>query len=194
MSTPILYNTLTEETLWNLFRKDDKDAYVYMYEKFAAELYSYGIHLCGDDALVQDCIHDLFVRIYNRRATLGATNSIKYYLFRSLRREIARQSMKQTKTVRKEEAALMKYDFEINLSAESIMIKNEEHAAMAKRLQQSVNSLPKKQREVIYLIYYCEMSYEQVANILDIAVRTVYNQVYNSIQKLKKELEEPAAA
>jgi RNA polymerase sigma factor (sigma-70 family) len=188
MATITLTNPTTPESvLWDQFRKGDEEAFTKIYEQFSDELFKYGLHLCGNEDTVQDCMHDLFVYIYSKRASLGATTSIKYYLFRSLKREIARASLKSKKTVHKEDMGEARhYNFEISLSPESIFLAKEGNRHTTLQLQTAVNGLPRSQREIIYLVYYSGLSYEQVAEILQLTIRTVYNQVYNAIQKLKE--------
>jgi RNA polymerase sigma factor (sigma-70 family) len=180
--------TTPESILWDQFRKGNEDAFTKIYEQFSDELFKYGLHLCGNENMVQDCMHDLFVYIYSKRANLGATTSIKYYLLRSLKREISKASLKSKKTVHKEDmsTATHHYNFEISLSPESIFLTKEGNRHTTLQLQTAVNELPRSQREIIYLVYYSGLSYEQVAEILQLTIRTVYNQVYNAIQKLKE--------
>jgi RNA polymerase sigma factor (sigma-70 family) len=178
--------TTPDSVLWDQFRKGDEAAFAQIYEQFSAELFKYGLHLCGNENTVQDCMHDLFVYIYSKRASLGATTSIKYYLLRSLKREISKAGLKSKKTIQKEDmSAVTHYNFEINLSPENILLAKEGSRHTALQLQAAVNGLPRSQREIIYLVYYSGLSYEQVAETLQLTIRTVYNQVYNAIQKLK---------
>jgi RNA polymerase sigma factor (sigma-70 family) len=188
MATIALANLTTPESiLWDQFRKGNEDAFTKIYEQFSDELFKYGLHLCGNEDTVQDCMHDLFVYIHSKRASLGATTSIKYYLFRSLKREIAKASLKSKKTVHKEDMSVARhYNFEISLSPESIFLAKESSRHTTLQLQTAVNGLPRSQREIIYLVYYSGLSYDQVAEILQLTIRTVYNQVYNAIQKLKE--------
>lgn len=91
-------STLSDDSdseLWQKFREGSEDAYASIYEKFSPVLFSYGYRLSQDEDLVKDCIQDLFVNLWLSRRKLGATDSIKFYLFRSLRREIFRQGNNQ---------------------------------------------------------------------------------------------------
>ncbi len=181
-----VFTAMSESALWDAFRQGDDGAFNHIYAHFSTDLFRYGMHLCGSDVLVQDCMHDLFVRIFSRRSTLGETTSIKFYLLRSLRREIAQASQKKTKEAQTSQAIANQYNFSFEQAAENSLVQKEQHNALSKAMLQAVNELPKKQREIVYLIFYCSLSYEQVADTLELTIRTVYNQVYNAVQRLKQ--------
>jgi RNA polymerase sigma factor (sigma-70 family) len=186
-------NTTSEGILWDRFRAGDEEAFATIYDRFAAELFKYGLHLCGSEELVKDCIHDLFVYIYAKRKNLGKTSSIKFYLFRCIKREIAKASLKSKRTITKEDmASIPAYNFEVAISPETILLAKESSRQATRQLQLAINDLPRSQREIVYLVYYAGFNYDQVAEVLQISMRTVYNQVYNAIQKLKLTLVPPA--
>jgi DNA-directed RNA polymerase specialized sigma24 family protein len=86
--------TATEHTLlWDAFRNGSEAAYAEMYELFAVDLYRYGYNLVKNKELVEDCLHELFLHLHNKRETLGATNNIQFYMYRALRRRLTRTIM-----------------------------------------------------------------------------------------------------
>lgn len=48
---------------------------------YASQVYSYGMRFTDDTELVKDCMHDVFVKIYQNRETLAFVDNIKLYLF-----------------------------------------------------------------------------------------------------------------
>ena len=61
-------------------------------------------------------------------------------------------------------------------------------AALAERaaaLQRSLNQLPPKQREVIYLRFYVDDSLEGIAAALDCSVGTVKSRLFNALERLR---------
>jgi RNA polymerase sigma factor (sigma-70 family) len=180
------YNNISEAQIWDAFRSGDDAAFDHIYNRYGEDLYRYGMHLCGDDSLVKDSLHDLFVRIISNRSGLGPTTSIKYYLLRSLRRQIAKASQKNSTQSTKLLDDDNSHAFRFEQHAELALVKQQTDSALSHTMLQAVNGLPKKQREIVYLIFYCNFSYEQVADTLELTIRTVYNQVYNAVQRLKE--------
>ncbi len=93
-----LYSTEIEleSGLWLRFKSGDKLAFAEMYERYAGVLYNYGFHITREQYIVEDAIQDLFVTLWQSRERLSDTTSIKYYLFRSLRRQIVKLSGKDS--------------------------------------------------------------------------------------------------
>jgi len=85
---------VSDKQLWKTFKAGGKTDFAQIYEKHAAVLYNYGRHIRTDQALVKDCIQELFIDIWKNRKTLGATDSIKFYLLKSLRRKIIYEAKK----------------------------------------------------------------------------------------------------
>ena len=84
-----------------------------------------------------------------------------------------------------EDSKERKNDFNIASSdpdPEKIMIKKQRVAI----LRQIVNQLKEKQRELVKLRYFKEMSYEEIAETLDIPLGTVKAQLHRSREKLFK--------
>ncbi|HYH55355.1 MAG TPA: sigma factor, partial [Anseongella sp.] len=113
---------LSEGELWDLFRKGEKEAFDLIYHNYVHLLYNYGIRISSDTVLVEDGIQDLFVEIWQKRATLGATGSIKYYLFKSLRRKISRKVLRETRFYHK---LLNRSGVDFELSPEQTLLDGE---------------------------------------------------------------------
>jgi RNA polymerase sigma factor (sigma-70 family) len=181
------YSHATDSEIWLDFRTGVDEAYTYIYKKYAPALYNYGRHLNKDKQLVKDCLHDLFVYLYQHRNTLGDTTSIKYYLFKSLKRRIS-LAIAPNVNFRQAEQLSENYDFEIIQSPELLLIAEQISSSQYEELRNAVNGLPTRQREVIYLLFYHNLSHQEIASIMSIEIRTVYNQVYKALEVLRKQL------
>ncbi|GEO03729.1 DNA-directed RNA polymerase sigma-70 factor [Adhaeribacter aerolatus] len=177
--------TISDAEIWAAFREGEEQAYEYIYKKFAPVLLNYGQHLIQDRQLVEDCMHDLFVQLYEHKATLGNTDSIKFYLFRSLRRKIA-EAVAHQKKFGKDLDLEQGKGFEVVSSPENQMIDEISVLLRDNTLQDAINQLPKRQREALYLLYFNQLSYKEISAIMTLEVRTVYNQVHNALENLKK--------
>lgn len=167
----------TEAQLWNDFRKGDRSAFAFIYVKFFPILFSYGHRMCKDGDLVQDCIQDLFVELSTASGRLSETTSIRYYLYRCIRRKIADRLLK----IRHQEIQpLDVYDHaaqgnDLILPIEFQQIELE--TASEKRLEilNALQFLTKKQRKVIQLRFYEDMSCKEISTRMSVNINTVYN-------------------
>ncbi|MGD1890616.1 MAG: hypothetical protein ACFB15_08475 [Cyclobacteriaceae bacterium] len=73
-STPAHF--LPDTQLWNQLREGQQSAYLAIYEQFSDILYQYGAKFTSDRELLLDCLHDLFLDLWDRRQYLGPTDSI----------------------------------------------------------------------------------------------------------------------
>lgn len=179
----------SDSELWNAFRQGDDEAFAYMYRKFAPILYNYGFHLCRNRDVVEDCIQDQFIHLQQHRAQLGDTDSIKFYLYRSLRRRIAEKAQANSRWVSDEEAPL-RTEFEVTMPAEASLIDAQTAADHKQKIEFLLNQLPRRQKEALYLMYYEKLSYPEVAQVMGLEVKSVYNLIYNSLVSLRNHVQQ----
>jgi RNA polymerase sigma factor (sigma-70 family) len=179
------YAASFDTELWSAFKMGDEGAFAQIYEQYAGLLYSYGTHLCKDEELVKDHIHTLFLDLWTSREDLGETSSIKFYLFKSIKRRIYK-ALTVKNRFQSTEDIVWEDDFKIVLSHESNLIAAQATAEQMERLQQAINRLTKRQKEAIYLTYYSDLSYPEVAALMSLKVTTVYDIIYDAMKELRK--------
>lgn len=182
------YNEANEKKLWKRFTNGDLDAYEQMFRRYYRDLYGYGLKLCSRPEMVRDCIQELFVVIWDRRAFLDDVQSVKAYLLASLRRsilkEIKRQRRYSTNTIEYQQGS------NIQFSPEEVMVEDESRLSQKKALYNALAQLPDRQKEVLYLKYFNGMSYDEIEEILSINYQSIRNHIYRAVTKLKKTMGE----
>lgn len=177
------FSSFSDKDLWQQFRSGSEEAYSFMYEKYVPILYSYGYRIYPNEEVVKDCLQDLFVTLWLTRQNLGATESIKYYLFRSLRREIAQKVNADFTFTNKTTSPFIRNAEE---SFEDQLIELEENSLQSKELDMALSYLSDRQREAIFLRFYQNISFEEIASIMGITQRAVYKLIYRAVDLLKK--------
>jgi RNA polymerase sigma factor (sigma-70 family) len=176
-----------ESHLWDqLVRYGDKTALKSIYSAYARLLFNYGMHVTQNKDLVKDCIQDLFLELLKNHATLSKTSSIKYYLYKSLRRKIVYEEKKIARQMSSQEHFLDTDGTEVFFEFSETVEKN--NALSRKKIMQSVQALPKKQQEVIQLIFFENLSRDEVAEILEIDANYLYTITWKAIKALRKAL------
>lgn len=169
---------------WHKITEGDKASFEHIFRSYYSDLYGYGLKLCGKPELVKDVIQELFVSVWERREELGKIHSLKVYLLVSLRRRILKLLYKE-----KREQTMLHEQFEPDdfyFTAEEIMIRDEDLEERKRDLQEALNRLPTRQKEVIYLRFYNGMSYEEIEEILSINYQSVRNHVHRAIKTLRE--------
>jgi RNA polymerase sigma factor, sigma-70 family len=178
---------LPEEEVWYNFRQGDIGSFEWIYDQYAKLLFQYCKQYCNSQALVEDCIQELFTELWEKRANLGPTTSIKFYLLSSIRRKLARKLQQENKRHLFEGANELPA-FQTIATPESILILSEEEKLLQATLLQAVNELPVRQREVLYLRYFQGLSFEEIAEITSLPRKTTYNIMYLALDTLRKKL------
>ena len=169
--------------LWDTFRGGNREAFSQLYELFAADLYRYGYNLIRNRQVVEDCLHELFLHLHENRQRLGATDNIRFYLYRSLRRRLL-------DTVSK----LNKFDSETYLfnNAEFLILPYEHELVEKQHIDRQkqvvlheLNKLPKRQKEILYLVYMKGLTYQQTAEVMGITMKSVYNTINVALTTLR---------
>ena len=170
-----------DQALWAALKKGDEHALGGIFDKYVYVLYHYGIKINNDEALVEDCIQDVFLELWQRSASLSDTSSVKYYLFTCLRRRILRKlHQHRPMTVLSEEDLAVTFSYETQLLEQQTSEENQE------KLKRALEMLSEKQRKVIFLKFYDKLSYEEIADIMSLSVKAVYDLMYHSIKAMKK--------
>ncbi|MDF9796429.1 RNA polymerase sigma factor (sigma-70 family) [Catalinimonas alkaloidigena] len=177
--------TLPDSLLWKELKAGSEEAYAFIYHHYFFVLYNYGRQFCDSKERVKDCIQDLFVSIWDKKERLSDTDSIKFYLFKSLKREILRKKP-GLPSINLENKILEKSDFEMVLSLEHHLIAREEEKERLYQIRGAVNALSDQQREVIFLLFYENLSQQQTAELLSIKVKTVRNLLWKATCALRK--------
>ncbi len=175
-----------EDELWQRFRAGDEQAFTTIYNTHFATLYRYGYHIASDDELVKDTIQTLFVELWRGRRTLSPTDSIKFYLLKAMRRQVYR-------AIRQQAALLTDPDTgnTLTFSPEFDFITLEVQQQQQAQLRQAIDQLSHRQKEAITLLYIDELSYPEIADMMAVQVRTVYNLVYEALERLRRLLSQP---
>ncbi len=170
--------------LWRNFIAGCSVSFAEIYSTYFDVLYSYGYQLIPEKPAVKDAIQDLFVDLWRTKANLSPTTSVRFYLYRSLRRRLHQQSLSPHAST--ELADNLPWE----ASAESQTIQWETEEMNRTRLTLHINSLPERQKEALRLRFYEEFSWEEMGEILNVNAQSARNLVQRAVHNLKEILQE----
>lgn len=173
-----------EKRLWGLFLEGDLSAWEEIFNLYYDDLYGYGLKLSKRPELTKDCIHELFVVLWDRREHLADVKSIKAYLLASLRRSVLKKITRRRKYF-EDDTDPLENASEIQFSPEVLLIKDEVKADMMEALYKALDDLPSRQKEVLYLKYFNGMTYDEIEDILSIKYQSIKNHIYRAISNLR---------
>jgi RNA polymerase sigma factor (sigma-70 family) len=187
LSSDLRSTGVDDRTLWQRFRNGNDLAFSVIYSKYVQRLFNYGMHTCRDRELVMDCLQELFARLWDKRAQLADVEAVNYYLIKSYRRLLLGKLAQRRKyffvRISKDEKG-----FDFNPSIEEVLILEEATSSQIEELRKAVATLTKRQREAIFLKFYNDLSYSEVASVMEMNIDSVYNLISKAIDSLRKNL------
>lgn len=176
--------------LWERFRNGDSGAFNELTRLRYRLLFNYATRFTKDTEFIKDCIQDLFLELWYRRAGVTQTSYVTVYLIKSLRNNLLRKLRVDNRLDQSGDYNASVDNFTDNLTVEAIMISSETMSMREREIRIAINKLPKRQQEVIFLKYYEGLSNDDIANVMSIEKQTVSNFLYRAISQLKNQITE----
>ncbi|MEY4541249.1 MAG: hypothetical protein RLZZ306_3006 [Bacteroidota bacterium] len=170
---------------WNAFRGGDRYSFSLIYEKYFNGLYNYGGKFSRDTEFVEDCIQDLFVKLWQNRENLSETQSVKNYLYKSLRNTIYSR-LNKVVNLDIDDDSISELDFNLEISHEAFMIESEHSQQMKIKLEKALDNLTNRQREAVFLRFFEELTYEEVARLMQITIKALYKIIARALENLRE--------
>jgi RNA polymerase sigma factor (sigma-70 family) len=164
---------MNESYLWSLFLQGDKHAFSEIFLSCHDDLFRYGLKLTRDQETVNDCIQNLFLKLWKNRENLKPVYGVKPYLFKSLRNNII-DSLELKRETIPLESDIEEY-FVVEFTSEDFIISSETDKETHERVIKLLNQLTPQQRHAIYLRYFEEMEFETISRIMNMNVQSVRN-------------------
>ncbi|BAV08914.1 RNA polymerase sigma factor, sigma-70 family [Filimonas lacunae] len=170
----------SDSLLWRQFLNGDKASFEQIYRLHYRSLYEFGMRKTNDEELVKECMQALFVKLWLNRQGISETANPKYYLITSLKNTIVSA---QTANGRVSHTGDREEDyFQLSFTETDKLAGADEKT---KQLIDAMNQLTGRQKEVIYLRFFEEMPYEQIAELMDVSVKGVYKLNSRALDALK---------
>jgi len=172
-----------ENEIWNKVVQGDKIALENIFHHNYHCLLKYGDKISKDKNITQDAVQEVFLNILLYHSKLSNVKNVKSYLFKSLRLEIWRRLKYDDKILNFENLP-----FEPQFSFEEKKIEDEILKIRIKEIAESLNDLPERQREAIYLRFYEGMTFDEISGIMSIEKSSSYKIIYKGLKKLYEKL------
>ena len=167
--------------LTELLRNGDKEALFSMMSFYYNDLFRYGIKFTADKDITKDIIGQFFIHVWDHRRQFCAAENFKCYLVVSFKRFVIDYLRKISRQLNLADYEVQGYEF----SYEDYIIAWQSEESVKALLYKAIQELPERQRELIQLRFYEQLSYEEIAIRTSLSIRTVYNKLYEAIKKLR---------
>jgi RNA polymerase sigma-70 factor (ECF subfamily) len=135
-----------------------------------------------DDA--KEIVQDVFINLWNKRETISSDKSVKSYLFTSVKNRCF-NFIRDNKKFRSSVLDIDIADYEAPYENDSFS-----GSELQAKIDNAINKLPENCREVFKLSRIEELKYKEIADKLNISVKTVEAQMSKALKVLRVELKE----
>ncbi|WP_106831320.1 RNA polymerase sigma factor [Parabacteroides pacaensis] len=157
-----------------------------LYKDYVDDLYRYALGFGFDKQTAMDAIHDIFCKLCLNEYKLENIRNPKFYLLRILRnRLIDIYKLKKDFIEIVPENSIEELPYKIHITIEDELIAKEEQQHISRKIEEVLSVLTERQREIIYLRYIQECTYEEIAEIMNLSVPACHKMVYRILNKLK---------
>lgn len=168
-------------TTVSLFNISTEAGYEALFKQYYASLCIFASRIIRDNDAAEDIVHEVFIRLWEKRDSIDSNLSVKSYLFTSVHNRCLNYIRDTKKFTQRDEY------FE-NTNIPDVDSKEVEQLELEGKIMNAIQKLPEKCREVFEMCKLQEMKYAEVAQHLGISVKTVENQMGKALKTLRDEL------
>lgn len=172
-----------EATVWKLILAGNRDALEHLYRRYYSSMLAYGLKFCNQEDIIKDCIHNVFLKIFENK-TLKTPPSIHGYLLRSVKNSLY-DVFKTNHSI--ENIDDLSFSFSIEDSALTrLFANNDEQLKLSRQIKCAYDSLSDNQKQILYLRYIKQLSFKEIAALLEINEQSAMNLSSRTLSKLRK--------
>jgi len=173
-----------DRILWQRMLAGDDQALAALFRLHYPMLYDYGLKLSQQTELVKDSIQEIFIYLWEKRATLSPADSVRAYLLVALRRLLLRALAQQQRRQQSDQQYLLT-EIATSFSPEDFLIMQENDRAWKQALNKALQEIPPRQREALYLKTHQGMAYREIAGIMNVSPQVARNYVSEAFHRLR---------
>lgn len=168
--------------LFERIKRDDLKAYEAVFRQYYQQLYRFAYNYLRDQVPSEEMAQEVFLYIWEKRGQIEIKTTLKTYLYSAIKNKCLNY---------------IKYELprknELEESHLAMMMVNqpereEDSERMRRHIDAAVNELPTKCRHIFMLSRNAGLTYEEIAEELELSVKTVENQMSIALKKLRESL------
>jgi RNA polymerase sigma-70 factor (family 1) len=163
---------------------DDVSAFTEIYNRYYDRIFQLAFAYAKLTELAEDVAQQVFLKLWERRKELRKTENPEGWLFRAAKYQV--WTILQREAGRKEyQDKIVQMLYENGLSPDQQIFQKEQVAI----INEAINTLTPKQQEVYRLGRESGMTYQQIADKLNIGKETVKEHMFKALKALRNKLE-----
>jgi len=174
-----------EQDILDGIAESDEIAFEGLFKSHFADLCMYATRFVDEIENAEEIVQDIFFNLWTNRTKLNINTSIKAYLYTSVRNTCL-NLIKHKKVESKYREYFSRQLQQDELQEEDWMRGDELHD----KITDTIEKLPPERKKVFIMSRFENLKYKEIAEELNISIKTVENQMGKALQFLREELKD----
>lgn len=170
---------MTAETHQTPAGKLDRQGLERLFRQYFPSLMALAKKILVDEDGAREVVHMVFIRLWEKREEIDVTSSLKSYLFTSVHNR-SLNVIRDRKKFSSEEVPDIAGEVDVEAQMEAMELEE--------KIEEAIAALPEKTRQVFELNRFDGLKYSEIAEKLNISVKTVENQMSRALRMLREKL------
>ena len=163
-----------------MIKKGDQTAFRVLYDNYKDKLYFFCLKYVKSEELARDILQETFIKIWNIRDKLDDNQNFDAFIFKLIKNSLVNY-LKSEKIRRKHENEVLKEHLMVTNETEDYVVYNDYNRLLA----EAINAMPLKRKEVYILSRYSGLSYDEIAQNLNISPNTVEIHIGKALRDIR---------
>ncbi|QHT67643.1 RNA polymerase sigma-70 factor [Rhodocytophaga rosea] len=183
MNTTYTSARSTDADTIELLISGDEAVFEKVFKSYFKALHAYAFTILKEDEIAEEMVQVVFMKIWEKKEGLSIQTSLKAYLYRSVYNESINYLKHQKVKLKYKTHAAHQMKHETDNASNQV-----QHQELEDRLHKALNELPEGCRTIFQLSRFEELKYQEIADKLQISIKTVENQMGKALKILRLKL------
>ncbi|RLD59428.1 MAG: RNA polymerase sigma-70 factor [Bacteroidetes bacterium] len=157
----------------------DKQAFEKLFREYFTPLMAFSRRILGDEDNAREVVHQVFIKLWERRSQIDLSTSLKSYLFTAVNNR-SLNVIRDRRKFSSEKVPERAGEWDVSAQIEAMELEE--------KIQAAIQILPERCRVIFELNRFDGLKYSEIASQLDISVKTVENQMSKALKILREQL------
>lgn len=164
---------------------DTEAGFEHLFKTYFRELHAYAFSLLKDWDAGEEIVQALFLKLWEKNEWTNINTSIKSYLYKCVYHDSLNFMRREKIHLRYQTLTAHALKNETDDASNKIKLSEAE-----RHLDMALNKLPEKCRAIFHLSRFEHLKYQEIANQLEISIKTVETHMVKALRILRKEMQE----
>jgi len=174
--------TGNDEQIFEAIKRDDHNAYEKVFREYYRPMTAYAFRFLNNLADSESIVQDVFLRLWQKRHEIMIVSSLQNYLFRSVKNHCINH-IEHEKIKTGYQAMVIRNETDRTEYSEFFL-----EFGLMREIEAAIAALPQKRQEIFRLAREDGLKYREIAERLEISVKTVETQMTLALKQLRESL------